>query len=29
MLDSNNFLEVLFGKEIPDYDISFYKTDLN
>jgi len=29
MLDSNNFMETLFGKNVPEYDISFYKSDLN
>ena len=29
MLDSNNFMETLFEKNVPEYDISFYKSDLN
>ena len=29
MLDSNNFMETFFGKNVPEYDICFYKSDLN
>ena len=29
MLDSNNFMETFFGKNVPEYDIYFYKSDLN
>ena len=29
MLDSNNFMETFFGKNVPEYDICCYKSDLN